>query len=132
MNKFMCFRTLVLMASFLAIGVLAHASGSGMHGVSQEALSTALQEKGNPLGIEVEPVSLSRGVRIKSVQENSLGARIGLQAGDIITTLNQEMVYNIEKFDEVAAAIPEGKDIEIRVQRGAEQVKARFQLKQPE
>ena len=148
MNLFSQLRTMFPMIVLLASGSMLYASHSGFVPPSQDAvppvypmcdimdqpiapdmLPAEIQEKENPLGITVEPVELSRGVRVKSVQENSLGAQMGLQAGDIITFLNGEMIYNTEKFQEVASKLPYGKDIEIKAQRGDDQVKAQFQLK---
>lgn len=147
MNMFIQVRTLILLVAMLANGGLMHASASGSLCTRHDALPAVLtlyaafsqqgtsdlfpasrQEKNNPLGIEVEPVELSRGVRVKAVRPNSPGERIGLQPGDIITMLHKEMIYNTDKFQEVASRLPSGEEIEIRVQRGAEQVKAHFQL----
>ena len=98
------------------------------HIINLDRIPSIVQETENPLGIEVEPVELTRGVKIKSVQPEGLAERLGLQAGDIITSLNEEMIYSTSQFEEVLSHLQAGREVEIKVQRGVEQVTAQFQL----
>ena len=77
------------------------------------------------LGLSVSTVTskianeynLPTGVYIKSVQMESLGAKAGLQVGDIITQMNGEEITTADQYGEVLLAIEQGSTLNMVVQR---------------
>jgi serine protease Do len=79
----------------------------------------------NRLGIAVESISDSRrnalgdpegGVMVSSV-ENDAAFRAGLRNGDVILTINNQTVEDIDSFNTIVEALPEDKAVALRVMR---------------
>lgn len=79
----------------------------------------------NALGIVVESINENRrralgdpeGGVIVSHIESDAAFRAGLRTGDVILTINNESVEDVESFDRVAESLPEGKAVALRVMR---------------
>jgi serine protease Do len=87
--------------------------------------STSSGSESNRLGVSVEPISDDRrralgnpdgGVLVTSVQSDA-AFRAGLRSGDVILTINNESVDDVDDFDEIAEELPEGKAVALRVMR---------------
>lgn len=138
MTRSIRFRNLAALLSFLFCSTLVSAGapchrvpGLALSGiqVTGAAVSNVTAQEKNLLGIEVEPVELSRGVKIKSVLPDGPGARSGFQEGDIITTINGQMIFSVDRYREVVSALAPGESISIRLQRGREIIAAEVDLK---
>ena len=80
----------------------------------------------NLLGIAVESIDEGRrralgdpegGVLVSSV-ESDAAFRAGIRNGDVILTINNESVEDVSTFNQIVAALPEGKAVALRVMRG--------------
>jgi serine protease Do len=87
--------------------------------------STQSGARSNILGLRVEPISDDRrralgdpegGVIISSVQDDA-ARRAGLRPGDVILTINNRKVENIDDFEAVTDELEEGKAVALRVMR---------------
>lgn len=90
-------------------------------------LTTSTQggAESNALGLSVEPIDEDRrralgdpdgGVIISSVEDDA-AFRAGLRRGDVILTINNQSVDDVETFEEIAADLPAGKAVAIRIMR---------------
>ena len=90
-------------------------------------ITTSTQEssQSNSLGLTVEPISEDRrralgdpegGVVISSVEDDA-AYRKGLRRGDVILMINNRKVEDVESFEEIAAELPRGKAVALRVMR---------------
>lgn len=79
----------------------------------------------NVLGIVVEPINENRrralgdpegGVIVSHIESDG-AFRAGLRTGDVILTINNESVEDVESFDQIAESLPEGKAVALRVMR---------------
>ena len=79
----------------------------------------------NALGILVEPINEDRrramgdpegGVIVARI-ESDAAFRAGLRTGDVVLTINNQPVDDIESFDRIAESLPEGKAVALRVMR---------------
>ena len=97
----------------------------------QEEGKPALSQKpfrSNQLGVETTDLSVSskaelgRGVRIVSVQQNSVAHHSGLRAGDIILQINHKNIKDTSDFRKKVAQLPKGRMISALIYRnGASQ-----------
>ncbi|MGI9345126.1 MAG: Do family serine endopeptidase [Gammaproteobacteria bacterium] len=80
----------------------------------------------NRLGMSVKELSsaqkddlkLDSGVVIVEVEKPSPASRSGLQAGDILLTLNGKKLDSISRFDEIQAQLPKGRPAWLSLRRG--------------
>lgn len=90
-------------------------------------VTTSTQEgtRSNTLGLGVEPISEDRrralgdpegGVIISSVDDDA-AARAGLRRGDVILTINNRKVEDVDSFESIAEDLPEDKAVALRVMR---------------
>jgi serine protease Do len=87
--------------------------------------SSADAEQLNALGLRVESIREERrrslgdpeGGVIVSAVDNDAAYRAGLRRGDVILTINNQKVEDIDSFEEIAADLPEGKAVALRVMR---------------
>jgi serine protease Do len=79
----------------------------------------------NVLGISVEAISADRrrslgdpegGVVISRV-EGDAAYRAGLRRGDVVLTINNEAIEDVQSFDEIVDSLPAGKAVALRVMR---------------
>ena len=81
--------------------------------------SSADAEQLNALGLRVESIREERrrslgdpeGGVIVSAVDNDAAYRAGLRRGDVILTINNQKVEDIDSFEEIAADLPEGKAV---------------------
>ena len=87
--------------------------------------STQPGARSNILGLSVEPISEDRrralgdpegGVIISSVQDDA-ARRAGLRPGDVILTINNRKVENVDDFEALVDELEEGKAVALRVMR---------------
>lgn len=79
----------------------------------------------NALGLLVEPINDNRrramgnpkGGVIVSRIESDEAFRAGLRTGDVILTINNMAVEDVDSFDEIVGSLPEGKAVALRVMR---------------
>lgn len=80
----------------------------------------------NALGILVEPINDDRrralgdpegGVIVARI-ESDAAFRAGLRTGDVVLTINNQPVDDMESFDRIVESLPEGKAVALRVMRG--------------
>jgi len=79
----------------------------------------------NPLGVLVEPINEGRrralgnpeGGVIVSRIESDAAFRAGLRNGDVILTINNKPVEDVDGFNSIADDLPEGKAVALRVMR---------------
>jgi len=79
----------------------------------------------NSLGIVVELINENRrralgnpeGGVIVSHIESDAAFRAGLRNGDVILTINNKPIEDVESFDNIAQSLPEGKAVALRVMR---------------
>ena len=90
-------------------------------------VTTSTQEgsRSNVLGLSVEPISEDRrralgdpdgGVMISAVDDDA-ARRAGLRRGDVILTINNRKVEDVDSFEEIAAELSTGKAVALRVMR---------------
>lgn len=87
--------------------------------------SSGSSGKSNPIGLLVEPISDNRrqalgnpeGGVIVSRIESDTAFRAGLRTGDVILTINNMAVEDLDSFDEIVESLPEGKAVALRVMR---------------
>jgi len=90
-------------------------------------ITTTTQEgaQSNLLGLRVEPISEDRrralgdpegGVIIADVEDEA-ARRAGLRRGDVILTINNRKVQDVDDFEEIAEELPEGRAVALRVMR---------------
>jgi len=90
-------------------------------------ITTTTQEgaQSNLLGLRVEPISEDRrralgdpegGVIIADVEDEA-ARRAGLRRGDVILTINNRKVEDVDDFEEIAEELPEGRAVALRVMR---------------
>ncbi|MFC1689117.1 DegQ family serine endoprotease [Pseudomonadota bacterium] len=87
--------------------------------------SNAQDGPSNPLGVVVEQINENRrralgnpeGGVIVSHIENDAAFRAGLRNGDVILTVNNKAVDDVDSFNEIADELPEGKAVALRVMR---------------
>ncbi|MGB0733549.1 MAG: PDZ domain-containing protein, partial [Pontibacterium sp.] len=85
------------------------------------------QEQGNPLNLVVSELddnrrqkwNISEGVVVRRVLQGA-GADAGLVVGDVITMLNGHRVTDVVSFDNIAASLPVGKSVPMRIVRRGE------------
>ena len=90
-------------------------------------ITTSTQEgsRSNSLGLGVEPISEDRrralgdpeGGVIVSAVEDDAAFRAGLRRGDVILTINNRKVEDVESFEAIASELPAGKAVALRVMR---------------
>jgi len=99
--------------------------------VTIEALAIEIAEKkpsaeeSNRLGLTVQALpeedaqemGLAGGVRVRSVDALSDGARAGLRTGDVITKINRERIKDVESYKRVVDSLDKGDPVAIRVWR---------------
>ena len=86
--------------------------------------STLSRPQDNRLGITVRELSeeekssieVSQGVLITEVNAGP-GRLAGLQAGDVLTTINSQWIDSVETFEQQVKALPEGMAIPVRIVR---------------
>lgn len=69
------------------------------------------------LGISVEDVEDSEGVKISSVSENSPAAKAGLKENDIITQVNDKKVKDVDGIKPIIKAATEGTTFKFNINR---------------
>jgi serine protease Do len=90
-------------------------------------ITTTTQDgaQSNLLGLRVEPISEDRrralgdpegGVIIADVEDEA-ARRAGLRRGDVILTINNRKVEDVDDFEEIAEELPEGRAVALRVMR---------------
>ena len=90
-------------------------------------ITTTTQDgaQSNLLGLRVEPISEDRrralgdpdgGVIIADVEDEA-ARRAGLRRGDVILTINNRTVEDVDDFEEIAGELPEGRAVALRVMR---------------
>ncbi|WP_236123915.1 DegQ family serine endoprotease [Pseudomonas cichorii] len=93
-------------------------------GQEMGASGSAAERSSNRLGVSVieltaeqkKSFDLKGGVVIKEVQGGP-AALIGLQAGDVITHLNNQAIVSAKQFTEVAKSLPKDRSVSMRVLR---------------
>ncbi len=87
--------------------------------------STRESGQSNALGLAVEAINENRrralgdpegGVIVTHIESDS-AFRAGLRTGDVILTINNETVKDVESFDRIAESLPGGKAVALRVMR---------------
>lgn len=87
--------------------------------------STRESGQSNALGLAVEAINENRrralgdpegGVIVTHIESDS-AFRAGLRTGDVILTINNETVEDVESFDRIAESLPGGKAVALRVMR---------------
>lgn len=74
------------------------------------------------LGVYTDEVTSNEGVLIKEIVDNSPAKMAGIQAGDIITSLNDIPVNDIPSFQKIIRENPENEPIKIAIQRNNEEL----------
>ncbi len=80
------------------------------------------------LGIQMQDVPGRDGAAIAQIQPDSPAAKAGLRAGDIVTAVNGRPVRGAAELRAQLGIIPVGENVEMRVQRGAEQRSIRARI----
>ncbi|MBQ9732470.1 MAG: Do family serine endopeptidase [Alphaproteobacteria bacterium] len=80
-----------------------------------------LQSKGKVergwLGLKIQAQSLEDGIVISSITPDSPAAESGLEAGDIILALNNELLSNPKEFSRQIAETPISSTVELKIKR---------------
>lgn len=97
----------------------------------------ALQSSGSPetsneLGLEMENVSSSvaqkmglkegQGVRVSSLEQDGVGARMGLKTGDVVLEVDGNAIADVGAFNKAVTAAKKNGVIRVKVQRGKNQI----------
>lgn len=69
------------------------------------------------LGLQVEDVEEGKGVKVKTVDDNSPAAKAGLKAGDIITSINNKTIDGVDDVKEETGEAKEGDTLKIKFTR---------------
>jgi serine protease Do len=93
-------------------------------GEEMGAADAGVERSSNRLGVSVvdltaeqmKSLDLKGGVVIKDVQDGP-ASLIGLQAGDVITHLNNQAITSSKQFTEVAKGLPKNRSVSMRVLR---------------
>ncbi|TAN56619.1 MAG: PDZ domain-containing protein, partial [Betaproteobacteria bacterium] len=80
------------------------------------------------LGIQMQDVAGRDGAAIAQIQPDSPAEKAGLRAGDIVTAVNGRPVRGAAELRAQLGIIPVGENVEMRVQRGAEQRSIRARI----
>ncbi|TAK43104.1 MAG: Do family serine endopeptidase [Betaproteobacteria bacterium] len=80
------------------------------------------------LGIQMQDVAGRNGAAIAQIQPDSPAEKAGLRAGDIVTAVNGRPVRGAAELRAQLGIIPVGENVEMRVQRGAEQRSIRARI----
>jgi S1-C subfamily serine protease len=72
------------------------------------------------LGVQVDPRNTADGAHIQSVNQGTPAAKAGLQAGDIITTVNGTKLDNKTQLGNVLSTLKPGDTVTLTVNRGGE------------
>ena len=87
--------------------------------------STQEDRSGNVLGIVVEPINENRrralgnpegGVLVSHIDSDA-AFRAGLRNGDVVLTINNKAVEDVDGFNSIVESLPEGKAVALRVMR---------------
>jgi S1-C subfamily serine protease len=81
--------------------------GSGRLGITVETLSPQLAEY----------FGTKDGVLVKSVQDNSTASKIGIRAGDVITSVNGSTIDDAAELRRQLQALKDGQEVAIGVVR---------------
>lgn len=95
---------------------------SGRLGISIEQLDTQLAEY----------FGVKEGVLVKSVAEGSVGAKAGLKAGDVITSVNGRHVYDVSDVTRAIDRVESNGDITLEVMRDRKPQTLKGKLETPE
>ncbi len=74
------------------------------------------------LGVYTDEVTGNKGVLIKEIVNDSPAKMAGIQAGDIITSLNDVPVNDVPSFQKIIRENPENEPIKIAIQRNNEEL----------
>lgn len=80
------------------------------------------------LGVVPDYAFAGPGVRADSVVEGSPAAGAGLQAGDVVLSIDGKPVTDLRGFSETLKTFSPGMKVDVRVQRGAEQLTRKVTL----
>jgi C-terminal processing protease CtpA/Prc len=92
---------------FSGDGSLTIVSGRGQLGIATEAISGQLAEY----------FGVKEGALVKSVQDDSAGAKAGIKAGDIITSINGSKVYEPSDVSRTVNRLDEGAEFTVEIIR---------------
>ncbi len=67
---------------------------------------------------ELKELGLENGVVVTDVEKDSPAAKSGLQAGDVIVSINREPVESAKQLEAISGKLPREKSIPMLVQRG--------------
>jgi len=70
------------------------------------------------LGLKLRPADEPPGVMVEEVDPESMAARAGVVPGDLILSVNRQEVDSLERFNELVAALPAGRNVVLLIQRG--------------
>jgi len=98
---------------------------------SAVAAPDAIVQAKKKLGIGVEPLTpmlaekygldIESGMMVTEVQNGSLAAKSGVEAGDIILGLGPYRITSLEDFGQLLAALPKSGRVQMHVRRGEQQ-----------
>lgn len=80
------------------------------------------------LGVSVAAAPIGQGVRVTSVDANGPAARAGIQAGDVIRSVDGELVRTPARLQEIIEALPPGTQVSLTYERGAREFQVRVTL----
>jgi len=67
---------------------------------------------------DLEELGLENGVLLKEVKPGSPAADSGLQAGDVLVSINRETIGSVSQLESIAKNLPREKSLPVLVQRG--------------
>ena len=88
-------------------GSLTIVSGRGRLGIAAESISGQLAEY----------FGVKEGALVKSVQDDSAGAKAGIKAGDVITSINGSKVYEPSDVSRMVNRLDEGAEFTVEIVR---------------